>query len=164
MSSQRTRGQWLLTLPLDDITVGTHLPMVPLCHAPDDADRRVPVFLRMRTMPSTHPSEAGTLLRILFVRFGRLSFDANRAGMLRGWCAAERTGRLTRYHASQRNALTSAVFIAGTCTRSLRSASPTAVPPCRKTILSPCELVNVHVATVRQNSYVLVRLYCINGV
>ena len=51
--------------------------------ARDDADRCVSVLLRVHELPHATAPQAGSLLRVLLLRHGRLSANANRAAMLR---------------------------------------------------------------------------------
>jgi hypothetical protein len=43
----------------------------------DDADGRLPVFLRVHWLRHTHSPEEGRLLRVLFLRIGALPADSD---------------------------------------------------------------------------------------
>jgi hypothetical protein len=48
-----------------------------------DADRRMPVLLRVHELPGAAAAERGRLLRVLLVRLGKVSADASATLLLR---------------------------------------------------------------------------------
>lgn len=73
-----------------DRTIDHHLPQLRLRQDGEHAAGRLPLFLRMPALPHPAPAEAGRLLRLLFLRFGRMPA----AAIAR--CRARRGGLLFR--------------------------------------------------------------------
>jgi hypothetical protein len=59
------------------------LSALRLRRAGDDADRCLPIFLRVPELQDAAASEVGRLLRVLFVRFNEMSADSGTTWMLR---------------------------------------------------------------------------------
>jgi hypothetical protein len=57
-------------------SIGAHLPAMWLCQSGDDANRFVPVLLRMHALQNPAQAKAGRLLRLLLVWIGEVPADA----------------------------------------------------------------------------------------
>ena len=66
------------------------LSQLRACKGRNHADRCVPIFLRMRTVPHCSPAEGGGLLRVLFLRLGQMPADSGTTRLL--WLSLQPDG------------------------------------------------------------------------